>query len=74
MNAWGRRVAIYKYDDVTTPLVLGYVAVFATSYDCNLTNTITVASLPAFIAVSSTKTYSGEISLNIACIEQITVL
>jgi hypothetical protein len=61
-------VAIVKPDAIA-PLVLGYVGVFATPYNCNLNNTVTVASLPAFISTNSTYNYTVENSLNAACIE-----
>jgi hypothetical protein len=53
---------------------LGYVGVFATDYDCNQTNTVTVASLPETIFVASTHTYTVENTLNLSCIESITVI
>ena len=34
VDAWGQNVAIYRTDAIA-PLILGYVGVFATSYDCN---------------------------------------
>ena len=68
VNAWGQNVAIHRTDR-NAPLILGYVAVFAAAYDCNLTNTVTVASLPATIPTSSTHTYTVTNSLNASCIE-----
>ncbi len=56
VNAWGQYVAIIKTSAITA-LKLGYVGVFATDYDCNLTNTVSVASLPEIIFVLSTHTF-----------------
>ena len=50
------------------PLVLGYVGVFATTFDCSLTNTITVAGLPGSVAVGSSQTFTVVNYLNAACI------
>lgn len=52
----------------TGPLKLGYVGVFATSYDCSLTNTITVNGLPGTVVIGSTQIYTVVNSLNTACI------
>ena len=57
VDAWGQNVAIYRTDGLT--LKLGYVAVFATTYDCNK------ITLPATIAVGSNQSYS--IAMNAAC-------
>jgi hypothetical protein len=72
INAWGKYVAIVK-TSATLALKLGYVGVFATDYDCNLTNTVTVSSLPATIFVVSSHEFHVVNSLNSSCIELITV-
>lgn len=72
VNAWGIYVAIIRTTDTGT-LVIGYVGVFASEYDCSLTNTVTVASLPETIDAGSTKTYTVVNSLNESCIEKITI-
>ena len=58
VDAWGQNVAIYRTDAVA-PLILGYVAVFATTYDCNR------IIFPATIAVNSNQSYS--IAMNATC-------
>ena len=73
MDAWGQHVAIIKTTE-TAALKLGFVGVFATQFDCNLTNTVTVASLPETIFVGSTHTYAVMNSLNASCIESIAVI
>ena len=73
VDAWGQHVAIIK-TTATAALKLGFVGVFATPYDCNLINTVTVASLPETIFVESTHTYTVVNSLNASCIESITVI
>ena len=73
VDAWGQYVAIIK-TEATTALKLGYVGVFAADYDCNLTNTVTIPSLPATIFVVSSHTFDVVNSLNSSCIESITVI
>ena len=51
INAWGQWVAIIRTTD-TDFLELGFVAVFAKPFDCNLVNTFTVDGLPGTIWVS----------------------
>jgi hypothetical protein len=46
VGAWGQFVAIIRITK-TGPLNLGYVAVFASPYDCSLSSTYSVTSLPA---------------------------
>ena len=70
VGAWGQFVAIIR-STATSFLRLAYVGVFATAYDCNLTNTFTVASLPATIPVGSTYTYTVINSLNAICIDSV---
>lgn len=50
------------------------MATFATPFDCSLTNTFTVASLPQTIFIGSTHTYSLVNSLNAACIDNVSVV
>ena len=73
VNAWGMYVAIIRTTDTTT-LVLGYVGVFATAYDCSLTNTVTVPSLSETIDAGSIYSYTVTNSLNAACIAKVSVV
>ena len=73
VDAWGQHIAIIK-TTATAALKLGFVGVFATPFDCNLTNIVTVASLPETIFVGSTHTYAVMNSLNASCIESIAVI
>ena len=50
VDAWGQKVAIIRTTN-SDFLSLGYVAVFATSFDCSIINTFTVASLPQTISI-----------------------
>ena len=58
VNAWGQNVAIYRTDGLT--LKLGYVAVFATTYDCNR-----IVLPSTTMAVGTIITYS--FALDVAC-------
>ena len=72
INAWGQWVAIIRTTD-TDFLELGFVAVFAKPFDCNLVNTFTVDGLPDTIWVGSNHTYVLVNSLIANCIDYVTV-
>lgn len=63
VGVYGKYVAIIRTTS-TSLLTLGYVGVFATSYDCS--NMDTVTNLPANTWISSTKTFSFN-NMNSAC-------
>ena len=67
VDAWGQNVAIYRTDAIA-PLILGYVAVFATTYDCNR---IVLPSTTMAVG-SASITYS--FALDVACNQLITQL
>ena len=68
VGAWGSVIAIIKTTSEAL-LELAYVGVFASLYDCSITNTITVASLPETIFTGSTHTYTLVNSLDASCID-----
>ena len=66
VDAWGQHVAIIK-TTATAALKLGFVGVFATPFDCNLNNIVTVASLPETIFVGSTHTNFASVPSTTSC-------
>ena len=72
IDAWGQFVAIIR--STAYIMKLAYVGVFATPYNCSLTNTVTVASLPDSIPVGSRHTYVLTNSLNTDCIYSVSVV
>ena len=73
IGAWGQIVAIIRTTS-TAPLQLGYVGVFASLYDCSITNTFIVASLPETILSGTIHTYTLVNSLDASCIDVVSVI